>query len=62
MAETPDKLVKREPEAPAADPIVSRSTSGVLLICALLLMASLGWALYDEVYGLRPWKGYQREF
>ena len=62
MAETPDKLVKREPEAPAADPIVSRSTSGVLLICALLLMASLGWALYDEVYGMRPWKGYQREF
>jgi cytochrome c551/c552 len=28
----------------------------------LLLMASLGWALYDEVYGQRPWKGMQREF
>ncbi|MFN2481363.1 MAG: c-type cytochrome, partial [Pyrinomonadaceae bacterium] len=62
MAETPDKLVKREPEAPAPDPVVSRSTSSVLLICVLLLMASLGWALYDEVYGQRPWKGMQREF
>jgi cytochrome c2 len=62
VAETPDKLVKREPEAPAADPIASRSTSSVILISALLLMASLGWALYDEVYGLRPWKGYQQEY
>lgn len=62
MAETPDKLVKREPEAPAADPVASRSTSSILLICVLLLMASLGWALYDEVYGQRPWKGMQREF
>ena len=69
MAETPDKLIKPEPgapakgpEAPARDPIVSRSTSSVLLVCALLLMASLGWALYDEAYGQRPWKGMQREF
>jgi cytochrome c2 len=62
VAETPDKLVKREPEAPAADPVASRSTSSILLVCVLLLMASLGWALYDEVYGQRPWKGMQREF
>ena len=64
MAETPeaDKLVKREPEAPAADPITSRSTSSIVLICALLMMAVLGWALYDEVYGQRAWKGTQQEF
>jgi cytochrome c551/c552 len=62
VAETPDKLVKAEPQAPAADPVVSRSTSGIVLVCALLLMASLGWALYDEAYGQRPWKGVQREF
>ena len=64
MAETPEenKLVKREPEVPAADPIVSRSTSSIVLICALLMMAVLGWALYDEVYGQRGWKGTQREF
>ncbi|HLL73993.1 MAG TPA: c-type cytochrome [Pyrinomonadaceae bacterium] len=64
MAETPeaDKLVKREPDAPAPDPITSRSTSSIVLVCALLMTAVLGWALYDEVYGQRGWKGTQREF
>jgi len=58
-----DALVKREDAAlPERDPIVSRSTSGIMLICAVLLIASLAWALYDEVYGQRPWKGMQREF
>jgi cytochrome c551/c552 len=65
VAESPetDKLVKPEPdEAPASDPIVSRSTSGILLVCALLLMAVVAWSLYDEAYGQRPWRGVQREF
>ncbi len=67
MAETPktdtDALARREePEAPARDPIISRSTSNILLVCALLLMAALAWALYDEAYGQRPWKGIQQEF
>jgi len=65
VAETPDadKIIKREPDAaPAPDPITSRSTSSILLICALLLMGSLAWALYDEVYGQRPWKNTQRIF
>src|SRR5437764_9956350 len=26
------------------------------------MMAAVGWSLYDEVYGLRPWKDMQREF
>ena len=56
MAETPDtdKLAVREPEPPAADPIVSRSTSAILLVSALLLTGVLVWSLYDEVYGTRP--------
>jgi cytochrome c2 len=66
VAETPDtdKLVKREPppEGPAPDPIASRSTSAILLVCALLLTGVLVWSLYDEVYGMRPWKGYQQSF
>jgi len=33
-----------------------------MLICALLLTFSLAWALYDEAFGQRPWKGIQREF
>lgn len=64
MAETPDtdKLARRDADAPAADPIVSRSTSAVMLVSALLLTGVLVWSLYDEVYGMRPWKGYQQSF
>ncbi len=65
MADSPeatDSLAIREREGPAPDPIVSRSTSAIMLICALLLTGSLAWALYDETYGQRPWKSVQREF
>jgi cytochrome c2 len=64
MAETPEpteSLVKKEAE-PQRDPIVSTSTSAIILVCTLLLIASAGWALYDEGFGQRPWKGIQREF
>ena len=33
-----------------------------LFIWSALLLLSLGWALYDEVYGIRPWKSYQGRF
>ncbi|MBC8028848.1 MAG: c-type cytochrome [Pyrinomonadaceae bacterium] len=65
MADSPEttgSLVKKEPETPTHDPIVSRSTSGILLLCALLLTLSLAWALWDEAFGQRPWKGIQKEF
>lgn len=65
MAESPEtseSIVKREPEAPVRDPIVSRSTSSIVLVSALLMIASLAWALWDESYGQRPWKGIQQEF
>ncbi|HEX8560915.1 MAG TPA: c-type cytochrome [Pyrinomonadaceae bacterium] len=65
MAETPDtskELARREAEAPAADPIVSRSTSLVMLVSALLLTGVLVWSLYDEVYGMRPWKAMQQSY
>lgn len=54
--------MKREPEAPANDPIVSRSTSGIMVLCALLMTLSLAWALWDEAFGQRPWKGIQQQF
>jgi len=44
------------------DPVVNSSLSKPLFISAALLLLSLGWALYDEVYGTRPWKGYQARF
>ncbi len=66
MADSPEvseSLIKKEPEAvPAHDPIVSRSTSGIMLLSALLLTISLAWALWDEAFGQRPWKGIQQEF
>src|SRR3989441_352077 len=64
MAESPEpieSLVKSEAE-PQRDPIVSRSTSAIILVCTLLLIFSAGWALYDEGFYQRPWKGMQREF
>lgn len=65
MPDSPDaseSLVKKQAEPPVNDPIVSRSTSGFILICALLLTLSLAWALWDEAFGQRPWKGIQQEF
>ncbi len=44
------------------DPITSKSLSGPVLVSSLLLIVSLVWALYDEFYGLRPWKNYQSRF
>jgi len=57
-----ESLIKREADLPAQDPIASRSTSGWMLVSALLLTISIAWALYDEAFGQRPWKGMQREF
>jgi hypothetical protein len=64
VAETPadDALVVREPDTPARDPIASRSTSGIMLVCMLLMIATVAWSLWDEVYTQRPWKAMQREF
>ncbi len=50
------------PERPPDDPVVSRSLAVPLLISVFLLMLTLGWALYDEEFGLRPWRAYQKEF
>jgi hypothetical protein len=33
-----------------------------MLVSALLLTLSIAWALWDEAFGQRPWKGMQREF
>ena len=57
-----ESLVKRDQDLPPEDPIVSRSTSGWMLVSALLLTISIAWALYDEAFGQRPWKGMQKEF
>jgi len=50
------------PETPEKDPITSPSLAGYYLLAAILLMVTFGWSLYDEFYGLRPWKNYERVF
>src|ERR1051326_800995 len=49
-------------ESKADDPIADKSMSLILLISSLVLLLTLVWALYDEVFGLRPWKAYQDKF
>jgi cytochrome c1 len=44
------------------DPITSKSYSVHLLVSMLLLLASLVWAIYDEVEIMRPYKEYQARF
>ena len=44
------------------DPVVSSSLSIPLVISSVLLLLSLAWGLYDEVWGTRPWKSYQARF
>src|ERR1019366_9546259 len=36
--------------------------AGLVLISIFLLMLTVAWSLYDEFYGLRPWRSYQGEF
>ncbi|HYX30615.1 MAG TPA: c-type cytochrome [Pyrinomonadaceae bacterium] len=56
-----ESLVKKESE-PQRDPIASRSTSAIILVCVVLLMLCTLWALYDEGFGQRPWRPMQQEF
>jgi len=44
------------------DPVVSSSLGKPLVISSVLLLLSLAWGLYDEVWGTRPWKTYQAQF
>lgn len=50
------------PESQSDDPILNRSFAFAILICSFLLVLTLAWALYDEMFGLRPWRSYQRRF
>ncbi len=49
-------------EVQAEDPVVGKSYSAAILVSSFLLVLSLTWALYDEFFGLRPWRGYQGRF
>ena len=50
------------PSTPPDDPITSYSFTFPLLIASLLLIVTVAWSFWDEVYGLRPWRSYQSRF
>ena len=51
-----------EQPIPEQDPIVTKSYALYYVIAMVILTASLFWALWDEDYGQRPWKTFQREW
>ena len=55
-------MPENTPPVQDKDPVVSQSLSGLLLVSSLLLVLSLIWAVYDEIYGQRPWKNIQKLF
>ncbi len=52
----PDKPISND------DPLVSRSFAPHYVVAMVVLMATLFWALWDEDFGQRPWKGFQHEW
>src|SRR3712207_8028562 len=58
-------MIRRPPRStlfPYTTLFRSRSTSAIMLVSALLLTVVFAWSLYDEVYGMRPWKSLQQSF
>ena len=47
---------------PQDDPVTSKSLAFPYLIAIVILLFTLFWAIYDEGWGTRPWKGFQTEF
>ena len=47
---------------PQDDPIISRPLSLVILVSTFLLLITVAWSLYSELFGLRPWRSYQDRF
>jgi len=51
-----------EKPVPENDPLVQKSMATWYVVTMVILTASLFWALWDEDFGQRPWKAYQREW
>ena len=50
------------PEPESDDPILNQSYATALLVTVLLLMLTVAWAMWQEMFGLRPWRSYQTRF
>ena len=49
-------------ERESDDPILKQSYATPLLVTVLLLMLTVAWAMYQEMFSLRPWRAYQERF
>ncbi|MGI9102393.1 MAG: c-type cytochrome [Terriglobales bacterium] len=49
-------------QLPEQDPVTSKSYAPHYAIAIVVLIATLLWAMWDEAYGQRPWKRFQRNF
>lgn len=57
--------MRRPPERATSipsEPWENISLAKYFILVTLLLLGSMAWALYNEVYTRRPWKSFQREF
>jgi mono/diheme cytochrome c family protein len=57
--------MRRPPERATSipsEPWESISLAKYFIVIILLLLGSMAWALYNEVYTRRPWKSFQNEF
>ena len=50
------------PDTPEKDPVTAHSYATFFVVVSVFLIVTLVWALYNEFFGLRPWKSYQSEF
>src|SRR6267143_4541189 len=62
VARNASEEVVPEKPVPENDPLVQQSMAAWYVIAMVVLTASLFWALWDEAFGQRPWKAYQREW
>lgn len=53
---------KRADGIDLTDPLEQVSLAGWFAGSILLLLLATAWSIYEEVYGLRPWKTYQAQF
>lgn len=47
---------------PESDPVVTKSYAAYYAVAMVILIATLFWALWDESFGQRPWKSFQKEW
>jgi hypothetical protein len=59
---TPPSAAPPPAGPPPQDPVTTRPLAPLILISMFVLMLTVSWSLYNEFFGLRPWRDYQSRF